>query len=76
MNTAINLALKVGLLTSSMAAIAYSIRAFIGVALWIGSWDALGLLAVYAGPLSFAAGLYLLNSSSVIASEYTDNTNA
>lgn len=76
MNISIDIALKIGLLTSSIAAIAYSIRAFIGVALWVGDWDAMGLMAVYAGPLSFAAALYLLNRSGAIASDYTDNSNA
>ena len=76
MKKAVDLLLAAGLVTSSLAAIAYSIRALIGIVHQTVNWDFAGLLAVYAGPVFFATALYIVNRSGAFASEKTELENA
>jgi hypothetical protein len=56
---ALDFLLRVGLATTSLAAIAYAIRALISIPGLDISWDYRGLIAAYLGPLAFAGAIFL-----------------
>ena len=68
--------LRVGLATTSLAAIAYAIRALLSVVGLNAPWSYGGLIAAYLGPLAFAGAIFLNGRADTREIPKVDDTDA